>query len=114
MTLSQQSSGREWKDQQGNLRQDTDIYVADLAGKMQLNGRSNLIHAAYPDGSEQTTQTVLQISPVSPADGFKLVNKTVETTRPAGSGGIERETEVLVPDANGKLQTTFSRRVQEK
>jgi hypothetical protein len=114
LILAQQNSGREWKDPQGRQHQDTDLYDADLAGKLQLSARSNMVRSPGADGTEETTQSLLRISPVSPSEGLKLVQKIVATSRPAASSTVEKEVEVQVPDANGKLQTIFYRRVQEK
>ena len=81
---------------------------------MQLDGKLTMVRSTYQDGSEQTTQTLLKKSPVSPSEGFKLVQKIVQTSRPVSAASAEKETEILVPDANGKLQTTFYQTVQEK
>ncbi len=114
LALVQQDTGREWKDPQGRVRQDTDFYVRDLQGKLRLDARSNIVRSTYADGSEQTTQTLQRISPVTPSEGLKLLQKIVETSRPTGPNAKEKEMEVLVPDANGKLQSVLDHKTQEK
>ncbi len=113
-SLSQREVSREWKDQQGKEHKDGEIYRPNLAGSLDLNARTSIVRETYADGSEQTTQTLLQKSPVAPSEGLKLSEKIVATSRPAGSNSVQRDTEVLVPDANGRLQTIGYRRVIEK
>jgi len=114
LSLDRREVSREWKDLQGRAYKDSDIYRVDSAGSLQLNERLNIARVTASDGSEQTTQSLFQKNIVSPSEGLKLIQKIVETSRPSDSKTTQKDTEVQVPDSNGKLQTVGSIRVYEK
>ncbi len=115
LSLTQRETSREWKDPQGRERQDSDIQTVSPEGNLQLSGRSSIVRVSFPDGSGETTQTLYSKSPVTPSEGLKLLEKIVETSRPADSRTVQKETTVQTPDANGKLQTLgYSKVIENK
>jgi len=105
LSLNRRISAREWTDAQGRENQQSDTYLSDLHGRLQLDSRSILIQETFADGSRQTSQTMMQISPAHPSEGLRLIEKVIETARPADAKTTEKETEVQAPDANGVLRT---------
>lgn len=114
LSLDRREVSREWQDTQGTTHKDSDIYRVDSSGGIQLNERMNIMRTSASDGSVQTTQSLYQKSAVSPSEGLKLVQRIVEASRPSDSKTTEKDTEVQVPDGNGRLQTVGQVRVYEK
>ncbi len=112
--LSQKGASREYKDSQGRINQDKETYTSSLAGSLELSARSSIVRTTYADGTVETAQTLLQRSPAAPSEGLKLAQKIQEILRAPDANTTERETEVLAPDPNGKMQSAAYWKIVEK
>jgi hypothetical protein len=102
------------QDSQGSDTRTIETYLADATGKLQLNGRTTIVNVTYGDGSQQATQTTVQVNSANPSAALTLSEKVVQTVRPAGAETVEKEIQVQKPDVNGALQTLSYQKVTER
>ncbi len=111
LSLAERTVSREWKDPNGQEQSTVETYSVNIAGgvryedeRVHLERRVRIVRSTRPDGSQEVSQQLEQRSIVVPSDGLRVIEKSVEVSRPNGRGGTETHRTVQRPDGNGQLR----------
>lgn len=117
LTLSETSSSREWKDDQGRVHRTTEFHLSDPSGRLSLDRRIRTVLEEVGEGATRVVQEVEQTNPAAPREGVQLVERLVESVEALPSGGERRRVEIQGRDGSGRLQPIATmektRQVQE-
>ncbi len=114
LSLAEKTVTREWQDAHGAERQTTEVYSNAIAAttsygdaRLHLDQRIEMTRRTRPDGTVETIQEEQERSLVAPGEPLRSARRTVELSRPVGSGERQVERTVQARDANGKYQTVL-------
>ena len=102
---TQEIQASEWKDSGGQRHRQSELFLPDMGGKLQLDSRLTINQNLRDDGSQETVQILERNKPGAPGKGLQLVQKMIENISALEGGKTEKRMEVQETDPNGKLYT---------
>jgi hypothetical protein len=114
LSLTERTVTREWKDAKGEEHQTIEVFSNNIGGttrtedgRLVLDHRLSTVRRSLPDGSQQTTQEFEQRSLVSPTEPLRVVEKSMQFSRPVGRGETQVQKTVQTLDGGGHYRTTI-------
>jgi len=111
LSLAERTVSRERKDPNGQDQSAVETYRGNAARGTQYEDERvhperqlRVVRSTRPDGSQEVSQQLEQRSNVAPSDGLRVIEKSVEVSRPNGRGGTETHRAVQRADGNGRLR----------
>jgi hypothetical protein len=114
LSLAERTLTHEWKDAAGAEHQTVETRSRNIGGttrtpdgRLMVVERIRTVRRTQADGSQQTTQEVERSSAVAPGESPRVVERTMQFSRPVGPGGTQIKKTVQTPDPNGRYRTVI-------
>jgi hypothetical protein len=121
LSLAERVLTHEWKDAEGAEHQTSETHSRNISGttrtgdgRLTVVERISTVRRSQADGSQQTTQEVEQRSIVAPNAPLKVIERTLEFSRPVGPGGAQITKTVQKLDPSGKYRKVILLQGEEK
>jgi len=121
LSLAERVLSHEWKDAEGAEHQTIETHSRNIDGttrtgdgRLTVVERISTVRRTEANGSQQTTQEVEQRLMVAPTAPLKVIERTLEFSRPVGPGGAQINRTVQKLDPNGKYRKVIVLQGEEK
>lgn len=121
LSLAERVLSHEWKDAEGAEHQTIETHSRNIGGTTRTGDgrptvveRISTVRRSQADGSQQTTQEVEQRRIAAPNAPLKVIERTLEFSRPVGPGGAQIKRTVQKLDPNGKYRKVIVLEGEEK
>ena len=114
LSLAERTLTHEYKDAEGAEHQTRETHSRNIGGttrtpdgRLAVVERIRTVRRTQADGSQQTTQEVERPSALAPGEAPRVIERTMQFSRPVGPGGTQTKKTVQTLDPNGKYRTVI-------